>query len=92
MEKKYNYSRFDLHNLYTTYHTLLRDAKGSLVRFKNSFEVVLNLNRAAIRPEILEKIFRDQKSMSFDGFLLMYGQIDELIFKQNVIDYVEMLF
>ena len=92
LEKKHNYSRFELHNLFTTYHTLLRDSKGSLLRFKNGFEVILNLNRAAIRPEILDRIFLEQKDLSFEGFLDMYGQIDELIFRQNVIDYVEMLF
>lgn len=35
------------------YHTLLRDAKGDIKRFKNGFEVTLNMIKIAIRPEVL---------------------------------------
>lgn len=53
---------------------------------------MLNMNRIAIRPEVLEKIFKEQQSISFEGFIEMYSRIDQVIFKQSIIDYVEILF
>ena len=35
------------------YHTLLKDSKGDIKRFKSGFEVILNMIKIAIRPEIL---------------------------------------
>lgn len=46
------------------------------------------MNKIAVRPEVLEKIFRDQKEVGFEQFIEIYGKIDELIFKQNIIDYL----
>ena len=47
------------------YHTLLRDAKGDLSRFKNGFYVILNMMKVAIRPETLDGIFIGQEKMDF---------------------------
>jgi hypothetical protein len=92
LEQKYNYSRFELHTLYSIFHTLLRDAKCSLGKFKKSFEVMFNMNQIVIRPETLEKIFYEQRCIDFESFIAMYSKIDQAIFRQNIIDYVEILF
>ena len=53
---------------------------------------MFNMNKIAIRPETLDKIFREQKSIDFESYLDMYSKIDQAIFKQNIIDYIEILF
>jgi hypothetical protein len=53
LEKRYNYSRFELHTLYSIYQTLLLDSKNSRIKFRNGFEVMLNMNRVCLRPQVL---------------------------------------
>lgn len=53
LEKRYNYSRFELHTLYSIYNTLLIDSKISQSRFKDSFEVMLNMNHITVRSDAL---------------------------------------
>ena len=50
LEKKYNLSRFELYSLHSSYKTLLLDSRQSFGRFRDSFEVMLNMNKIIIRP------------------------------------------
>lgn len=92
LERRFNFSRFELHSLYSIYHTLLLDSGLSLGKFRAGFEVMLNMNKITIRAEVLERIFREQRAVDFPHFVEMYSRIDQLIFRQNIVDYVEILF
>lgn len=50
------------------------------------------MNRICLRPQVLEKIFSESANMDFLSFLEMSNRIDKIVFKQNIIDYVEILF
>ena len=63
--KNYKFSRFELHNLYSVFQTLLRYSKSSILKFKAGFEVMLNMNRISIRSEVMERIFQEQKTLNF---------------------------
>jgi len=49
---------------------------------------MLNMNRVCLRPQVLEKIFSEQKLIDFANFLEMNNKIDQIVFKQNITDYV----
>jgi acyl-[acyl carrier protein]--UDP-N-acetylglucosamine O-acyltransferase len=65
LSRKFNLSRFELHSLYSVYKTLLFDSRNSIVRFKESLEVMLNMNKVMVRPEVLDAVLRDQQGLSF---------------------------
>lgn len=92
LQHKYNFSRFELHNLHSIYQVLLHYSKGSISKFQAGFEVMLNMNRISVRMDVIRQIFEELERLDFSEFVGMYSKIDSLIFRQNIIDYLDILF
>lgn len=50
------------------------------------------MEKVTIRPDVLDKVMREQKGLSFEDFIGMYKRIEQVIYKQSIIDYMESLF
>lgn len=49
---------------------------------------MLSMDKVAIRPDVLDKVMRELKGVTFEDFIGMYRRIEQAIYKQSIIDYV----
>lgn len=52
----------------------------------------MNYQKIMIKPEIVKKHLYEQKKMDFKDFLLVYKKMEDLMFIQSIIDYLEIIF
>ena len=93
IQERYSFSRFELFNLYTYYKTLLEASKRSVKQLRKGFESIMNINKIELNSEIIERMFVEFfEEISFENFMNVYGNIQNLLFSQNIVEYMITVF
>lgn len=60
---------------------------------RKGFQSILYINKIELNSEMIDQMFTDfSKNISFNNFIRVYGNIQNLLFTQNIIEYVKEVF
>ena len=78
--------------LYSLYNTLLSFSEHDPSKFIQGLEAHLNYQRITVKTELLKRHIKESKNLSFEQFIKIYKKIEDLVYIQSVVDYVEIIF
>lgn len=60
---------------------------------RKGFQSILYINKIELNSEMIDQMFNDfSKNISFNNFIRVYGNIQNLLFTQNIIEYIKEVF
>ena len=86
------YPRFKVLELHSLYESILRHSGSNPQKFIQAFESSLNFQKIMLKNDVIKKSLFEQKKMSFKTFIEVFKKMEDLMFIQNITDYLEIIF
>ena len=61
-------------------------------KYVQGFESILNFQKISLKNDVIKKCIIAQKSFTFKNFMNTFKKLEDLMFIQNITDYLEIIF